>query len=133
MNIDRYMHGCATFTSGYKTYAIVAGGYSIVQGGMSSVEFLNLSDQASGWVEGPSMPRELMEFSMMTSPDGDGVLVVGGISGRDYQSSILKMTCSKETCGVDLKCEWTELESKLEISRKDQVAFLIPDNLTSCK
>ena len=127
MNIDRYMHGCATFTSGYKTYAIVAGGYSIVQGGMASVEFLNLSDQASGWVEGPSMPRELMEFSMMTSPEGDGVLAVGGVSGSDFQSSILKMTCDD-----DLNCEWTELKSKLEISRKDQVAFLIPDELTSC-
>ena len=109
MNIDRYMHGCATFKSGGKTYAIVAGGYSIVQGGMSSVEFLNLSDEGGEWVEGPSMPRELMEFSMMTSPDGDGVLAVGGISGSDYQSSILKMTC-----GDDLNCEWTELDSKLE-------------------
>ena len=29
MNIDRYMHGCATFKSEGRTYAVVAGGYSI--------------------------------------------------------------------------------------------------------
>ena len=72
--------------------------------------------------------RELMEFSLMTSPNGDGVIAVGGISGSDYQDSILKMTCTGS-----LSCEWTELDQKLEVGRKSQVAFLIPDELTSCE
>ena len=54
MNIDRYLHGCATFTNEGRTYAIVAGGYSTKQAGavLSSVEFLDLNSEGAGWAEG---------------------------------------------------------------------------------
>ena len=96
--------------------------------GMSSVEFLSLEDENAEWVEGPSMPRELMEFTLLTSPEEDGVLAIGGISGSTREAAIFKMTCTGS-----LNCEWTELEQTLDIGRSDHVAFLIPDELTSCE
>ena len=72
--------------------------------------------------------RELMEFTLMTSPEEDGVLAVGGISGRIFENAIFKMTCTGS-----LDCEWIELEQKLDVGRKAHVAFLIPDELTNCE
>ena len=130
MNIDRYLHGCATFKNEGRTYAIVAGGYSTKQAGavLSSVEFLDLNSEGAGWAEGPSMPRDLEEFTLLTSPKEDGVIAVGGRSGSTFSPAIFKMTCTGS-----LNCEWTELEQKLDIGRIDHVAFLIPDELTNCE
>ena len=128
MNIDRYLHGCATFKNEGRTYAIVAGGYSTKEGVLSSVEFLSLDNEDAGWIEGPSLPRDLEEFTMITSPEENGVIAIGGRSGREFESAIFKMTCTGS-----LNCEWTELEQKLDIGRIDHVAFLIPDELTNCE
>ena len=95
---------------------------------MSSVEFLSLDNEDGGWIEGPSLPRDLEEFTMITSPEGNGVIAIGGRSGREFESAIFKMTCTGS-----LNCEWTELEQKLDIGRIDHVAFLIPDELTNCE
>jgi hypothetical protein len=128
MNIDRYCHGCATFKNEGRTYAIVAGGYSTKEGVLSSVEFLSLDNEDAGWIEGPSLPRDLEEFTMITSPEENGVIAIGGRSGREFESAIFKMTCTGS-----LNCEWTELEQKLDIGRIDHVAFLIPNDLTNCE
>jgi hypothetical protein len=128
MNIDRYCHGCATFKNEGRTYAIVAGGYSTKEGVLTSVEFLSLENEDAGWIEGPSLPRDLEEFTMITSPEENGVIAIGGRSGREFESAIFKMTCNGS-----LNCEWTELEQKLDIGRIDHVAFLIPDELTNCE
>jgi hypothetical protein len=128
MNIDRYLHGCATFKNEGRTYAIVAGGYSSNEGVLSSVEFLDLNSEDAGWAEGPSMPRDLEEFTLMTSPEENGVIAVGGRSGSIFSPAIFKMTCTGS-----LNCEWTELEQKLEFGRSDPVAYLIPDELTNCE
>ena len=102
--------------------------YSTKEGVLSSVEFLCLDNEDAGWIEGPSLPRDLEEFTMITSPEENGVIAIGGRSGREFESAIFKMTCT----GV-LNCTWTELEQKLDIGRIDHVAFLIPDELTNCE
>ena len=128
MNIDRYLHGCATFKNEGRTYAMVAGGYSTKEGVLSSVEFLDLNSEDAGWAEGPSMPRDLEEFTLMTAPDGKGVIAVGGRSGSTFSPAIFKMHCTGS-----LNCEWTELKQKLEFGRSAPVAYLIPDELTNCE
>ena len=70
---------------------------------MSSVEFLSLEDENAEWVEGPSMARELMKFTLVTSPEEDDVLAIGGISGSTREAAIFKMACTGS-----LNCEWTE-------------------------
>jgi hypothetical protein len=65
--------------------------------------------------------------SLLTSPDGQGVIVIGGYSNGDgYQSSIYKLICDQ------LECKWSEMEQQLKIARANFVAMLIPDILTNC-
>jgi hypothetical protein len=70
--------------------------------------------------------------SLLPSPDGQGVIVIGGYSADDsaaggaYQSSIHKLICDQ------LGCKWSEMEQQLKIARAAFVAMLIPDALTNC-
>jgi hypothetical protein len=63
--------------------------------------------------------------SLLPSPDGQGVIVIGGYSAA-HQSSIYKLICDQ------LECKWSEMEQKLKIARQLSVAMLIPDTLTNC-
>jgi hypothetical protein len=63
--------------------------------------------------------------SLLPSPDGQGVIVIGGYSAAD-QSSIYKLICDQ------LECKWSEMEQQLKIARRSFVAMLIPDALTNC-
>ncbi len=129
MSVDRYMHGCATFKLGEKRFALAGGGYSINEGGMASVEILDLSSLESQWLQGPDMPRELMESRFLTNPTKDGVLAVAGISGSDYQNAIFSMTCPDGTLA---SCQWKVLDQTMNISRKDHAAVLVSDSVVSC-
>jgi hypothetical protein len=66
--------------------------------------------------------------SLLTSPDGQGVIVIGGWSDTDnaYQSSMYKLICDQ------LECNWSEMEQQLQIARQMAVAMLIPNHLTNC-
>jgi hypothetical protein len=63
---------------------------------------------------------------LLPSPDGQGVIVIGGYSYGYYQSSIHKLICDQ------LECKWSEKEQQLKIARMSLVAMLIPDTLTNC-
>jgi hypothetical protein len=66
--------------------------------------------------------------SLLPSPDGQGVILIGGRSTTDdeYQSSMYKLICDQ------LECKWSEMEQQLKIARGYFVAMLIPDRLTNC-
>jgi hypothetical protein len=67
--------------------------------------------------------------SLLPSPDGQGVIVIGGYSATDnaYQSSMYKLICDQ------LGCNWSEMEQQLKIPRRHFVAMLIPDTFkTNC-
>jgi hypothetical protein len=63
--------------------------------------------------------------SLLPSPDGQGVIVIGGYS-NGYESSINKLICDQ------LGCKWSEMEQQLKIPRSSLVAMLIPNHLTNC-
>jgi hypothetical protein len=63
--------------------------------------------------------------SLVTSPDGQGVIIIGGSSGG-YQSYIYKLICDQ------LGCEWSKMNQQLQIAREYSVAMMISDNLTNC-
>ena len=70
------------------------------------------------------MPVSLAEFSLISSPNGDGVLANGGIHGSDRQSSIYELVCPQSGC------LWKELEQKLQVPRMNHVStMLIPDEI----
>jgi hypothetical protein len=62
---------------------------------------------------------------LVPSPDGQGVIVIGGYFYGD-QSSMYKLICDQ------LECKWSEMEQQLKIARSYLVAMLIPDTLTNC-
>jgi hypothetical protein len=62
---------------------------------------------------------------MVPSPDGQGVILMGGFS-NGFQSSIHKLICDQ------LGCKWSEMEQQLKIPRELFVAMLIPNHLTNC-
>ena len=62
----------------------------------------------------------MFEISLVTNPNGDGVLLV-------HYDDIYELTCS------DSGCQWTKLQQKLTVDlRNDYVAMLIPDELALC-
>jgi hypothetical protein len=76
-------------------------------------------------IAGPKLPKKLRGASLLPSPDGQGVIVIGGYSDG-YQSSIYKLICDQ------LECKWSEMEQQLQIARYLSVAMLIPNHLTNC-
>ena len=66
------------------------------------------------------MPRDVYEISLVTNPEGDGVLLA-------HYNDIFELTCTESGC------EWKELQQKLTVDlRNDYVAMLIPDELATC-
>ncbi len=130
MSVDRYLHQCATFKSEAhegRSVVVAAGGYSIVNGMMSSAEIFDPLNPEQGWVPIVDLPRELAEYSMIVSTNGNGVIASGGISGRDRQGAIYELICTPSGCD-----SWTELEQKIQNPRTNHVTMLIPDILTTC-
>jgi hypothetical protein len=64
--------------------------------------------------------------SMITSPDGNGVILIGGNDGSNYLSSLYRLNC------IQSGCYWQEMEQKLKVARDYFVSMMIPDSLTNC-
>jgi hypothetical protein len=79
-------------------------------------------------IAGPKLPKTIYAASLVPSPDGHGVILIGGYSNTDnaFQSSIYKLICDQ------LGCNWSEMKQQLQIARRSFVAMLIPDTLTNC-
>jgi hypothetical protein len=75
---------------------------------------------------GPSLPRALRDASMITSPDGKGVILIGGHDVFGVQSILYQLNCTISGC------KWHEMKQVLEIGRSSFVAMIIPDSLTNC-
>jgi hypothetical protein len=76
-------------------------------------------------IAGPKLPKKLSSASLVPSPDGQGVILISGVSAG-VQSSIYKLSCDQ------LECKWSEMEQQLQIARRKAVAMLIPNHLTNC-
>ena len=128
-------HACAKFELLGKPIIVVASGYnSLYPGGgkrIPDVEFLDL-EANNGWVKGQDLPASLNQHRMVPTPDGKGVLVIGGDVGDDnVQDSIYELKCSSTL----ESCKWITLEQKLKYAREAFVSMLIPDSLAKdlCK
>ena len=130
MTIDRYLHKCSTFKSdahGGRNIVVAAGGYSILNGMMKSAEIYDHMEPEKGWQSITDMPLELAQFSMITSPIGNGIIASGGINGSDRQTAIYEMTCPESGC------VWNKLEQQIKFARMDHITMLIPDSMTTCE
>ena len=68
------------------------------------------------YISGPNLPLELARHTMVTSPTGKGVIVMGG-------------TNSKAMFELSQSMEWTRLEQTLKIGHLGPLAIPIPDEL----
>ena len=133
---SRVSCACANFQLGSRNILVVSGG------GTDSVEFLDL-EANTGWVKGyslsfktihsfgilqifisgKSLPFQVSMHAMVTSPDGQGVLNIGGHGDR---KELLLLECPTN----DLNdCDWKILKQELKSPRKLMAAMLIPDSL----
>ena len=68
---------------------------------------------------GPELPYGLRNSAMATSPDGNGVILVGGMSSTSYLDSILELKAD----GQGWVGEWTTLTTKLQYARSGHIVI----------
>ena len=75
------------------------------------------------YISGPNLPLRLAGHTMVTSPTGKGVIIMGGetVSGR----------ISKAMFELSQSMEWTRLEQTVQILHYCPLAIPIPDELVS--
>ena len=117
-----------------RIFIIIAGGQasqSVLLGGCNTtVEILDTSNPTHGWMEGPTLPTKLRDFTMVTSPTRKGIVIIGGSSGGYRQNEYLDALYELSGDSIDT-LKWTRLEQKLQIARYNHFSFYIPNQV--CK
>ena len=76
---------------------------------------------------GPDIPESCNSPSMVQSPDGNGIILVGCYNQySEVSNALYEMT----TIGKDLR--WRLMPQKLTFPKSNNVAMLIPDELVTC-
>ena len=72
------------------------------------------------------MPVQVEKSAMVTSPNGRGVILIGGcMLGCLFSPALIELR------GNSIKTlEWVTLEQTLKYARRNHIAFCIPDALT---
>ena len=68
---------------------------------------------------GPPLPYGIWGCAMAPSPDGDGVILIGGYDGSEYLDSILEL----KSDGQGWVGSWTTLTTKLKFPRYRHVVI----------
>ena len=67
---------------------------------------------------------------LVTSPDGNGIILLGGYQGSTTSAKILELRRG-DTNGW--ASSWTTLKQELKYARKLHVAIPVPNELTTCE
>ena len=154
LSIGRHDHACGTFLMGDETIMAVAGGYRQLtvdeQRRTDSVEFLSLQNLDIGWFKGPKLPHFMALFPMLTSPNGKGLITIGGEieadTGIEAFDGVFELKCEFEVLD---NCFWLEspfnmtqivgeamkkeVRHSIHGGRYNHVAFWIPEELDMCQ
>ena len=84
-----------------------------------------VDDPDHGWIKGPSLLEPCSGSSMVLSPNGEGVIVLGC---REHSQSFYQLY--KDRSGM---LSWRKMIQKLKYPRSDTVAMLVPDEIVSCE
>ena len=76
------------------------------------------------YFSGPSLPTTCRFPTMVSNPDGRGVILLGFYVTQDTLY---------ELKNVDGILTWREMPQKFKYPRKSTVVMLIPDNLANCE
>ena len=81
-------------------------------------------------ISGPNLPSQIEKSTMITSPNGQGVVLIGGYLNwaNLFSKSMI------ELWGNNLEnLKWITLKQTLQFARRHHVAFLVPDDFANSK
>ena len=93
----------------------------------NKVSLLHLDGSGNGWINGPPIPvGKNSGFPMISTPNKDGVLMIGGIGGPNfkYLDAIWKLSCLEK---LD-NCSWQEMPQRMSFGKVNHVAFWLPNS-----
>jgi hypothetical protein len=73
---------------------------------------------------GPDLPKATMGAAMVPTPDGTGVVLIGGSYTR---KDLHELKCT--TGG----CQWSLMAQHLSVERRYHIAFYVPDSFAVCE
>ena len=118
LNTRRFYHGCGTFVSENQVFVIVAGNYPDSSNPRSSELWNPGLDQ---WIEGPDLPQDCSYPSMVTSPNGQGVMLVGCVEHAQVTDTIYELVATNDTL------VWRPMDQNLTYPRMNSVSVLVSD------
>ena len=94
-----------------------------------------ISQKSFQYLSGPDLPYNVENSQMVTSPDGDGIILLGGDvprqEGWGSESSAKLLQLKRDSNGW--ASSWTTMKQKLKYGRRQHVAIPIPNELTTCE
>ena len=79
-------------------------------------------------ISGPSLPNPVSNINqgMVTSPDGGGVMIIGGYTSSNSKSpKILELRAGDSS--------WQEHDQELDNGRRRHVVIPVPESITTCQ
>jgi hypothetical protein len=73
---------------------------------------------------GPNLPKATAGAAMVPTPDGTGVVLIGGYNSR---KDLIELKCSSSSYN------WSYMEQKLSVDRAYSVAINVPDSFGVCE
>ena len=81
---------------------------------------------------GPKNPYKITASAMVTSPRGNGVIVIGGVGGEDQKKNHFSEKALFELRGNSIESlKWIQLKQTLEYGRRYHMAVPVPDEMTT--
>jgi hypothetical protein len=125
LSVGRKSHSCARIRKGSSSHQfsiIVVGGFNKVP--LKSVEILD--EGANEWRNGPDLPFEIYDASLIEDSAG-GVILVGGSSLKFvYLKTLYRLSDAENDS------KWVKMSQKLITGRNSHTSFLVPENIVSC-
>jgi N-acetylneuraminic acid mutarotase len=106
-----------------KQIVVAVGGYSYSSQYLSDVEFLCTNKTGSRWQSGPNLPKGIVYSALVEYKNT--LILVGGQGTGGAESQHLYQLSSPDG-------SWVEMRETLKVARSKHIAFLIPDDLTTC-
>jgi hypothetical protein len=75
---------------------------------------------------GPDLPQGTYGAAMVPTPDGSGVVLIGG-SNTEKDLHELKW------CTTWWGCQWSLMAQHLSVERFNHIAFYVPDSFADCE
>jgi hypothetical protein len=84
----------------------------------------NLYQLCSGVFAGPNLPKATDSAAMVPTPDGTGVVLIGGYKTN---KDLYELKCTSRGC------YWSLMEKQLSVTRARHIAFYVPDSFAVCE